>query len=149
MNYSNSSNLARSKTKIGKTWMNSFCCSTLTDLLDKNYMDCFFRIRKTVLGILHSTECKLSYAILFSSPASNLTARWGIFRGNWLLIDFNDNRVFRKWNRNSLNSLNSTNSGNLINHWSMNWAKFKDPVCHMCLAGTVVASWSLTQEVAG
>ena len=42
---------------------------------------------------------------------------------------------FPKWIR---------NSGNLINHW----AQFKDPVSHMCLAGAVVASWSLTQEVA-
>ena len=31
----------------------------------------------------------------------------------------------------------------------MNWAEFKDPVSHVCLAGTVVVSWSLTQEVAG
>ena len=31
----------------------------------------------------------------------------------------------------------------------MNWIQFKDPVSHMCLAGAVVASWSLTQEVAG
>ena len=31
----------------------------------------------------------------------------------------------------------------------MNWAEFKDPVSHMCLAGVVVASWSLRQEVAG
>ena len=31
----------------------------------------------------------------------------------------------------------------------MNWDQFKDPVSHMCLAGAVVASWSLTQEVAG
>ena len=31
----------------------------------------------------------------------------------------------------------------------MNWVQFKDPVSDMCLAGTVVASWSLTQEVAG
>ena len=46
-------------------------------------------------------------------------------------------------------SLNSANSGNLLNHWSMNWAQFKDPVSYMCLAGTVVAYWSLTQEVAG
>ena len=30
----------------------------------------------------------------------------------------------------------------------MNWAHFKDPVSHMCLADTVVASWSLTQEMA-
>ena len=30
----------------------------------------------------------------------------------------------------------------------MNWAQFKDPASHMCVAGTVVASWSLTQEVA-
>ena len=31
----------------------------------------------------------------------------------------------------------------------MNWSQFKDPVYHICLAGTVVASLSLTQEVAG
>ena len=31
----------------------------------------------------------------------------------------------------------------------MIWAQFKDPVSHMFLAGTVVASWSLTQGVAG
>ena len=31
----------------------------------------------------------------------------------------------------------------------MNWAQFKDPVSHMCFAGAVVTSWSLTQEVAG
>ena len=31
----------------------------------------------------------------------------------------------------------------------MNWSQFKYPVCHMCLSGAVVASWSLTQEVAG
>ena len=41
------------------------------------------------------------------------------------------------------------NSGDLINHWSMNWAQSKDPVSHMCLAGAVVASWSLVQDVAG
>ena len=46
-------------------------------------------------------------------------------------------------------SLNSANSGNLINHSSMNWAELKDLVSHVCLAGAVVASWSLTQEVAG
>ena len=31
----------------------------------------------------------------------------------------------------------------------MNWDQLKDPVSHMCLAGAVVASWSLTQVVAG
>ena len=31
----------------------------------------------------------------------------------------------------------------------MNWAQFKDPVSHMCLAGTVVACWFGTQEVEG
>ena len=30
----------------------------------------------------------------------------------------------------------------------MNWAQFKDPISNMCLAGAVVVSWSLTQEVA-
>ena len=29
----------------------------------------------------------------------------------------------------------------------MNWAQFEDPVSHICLAGAVVASWNLTQEV--
>ena len=43
----------------------------------------------------------------------------------------------------------SVDSNNLINHRSMIWDQFKDPVSHMCLAGTVVASWSLTQEVPG
>ena len=45
--------------------------------------------------------------------------------------------------------MNSTNSGNVINHSSINWAQFKDPLCYLHLAGTVVESWSLTQEVAG
>ena len=31
----------------------------------------------------------------------------------------------------------------------MNCSQLKDPVSHMCLAGTVIAYWSLTQEVAG
>ena len=39
--------------------------------------------------------------------------------------------------------------GESVNNWSMNWAQFKDPVSHMCLAGTVVVSWSLTQEFPG
>ena len=28
----------------------------------------------------------------------------------------------------------------------MNWVQFKEPVSHMCVAGAVVASWSLTQK---
>ena len=31
----------------------------------------------------------------------------------------------------------------------MNWGQFKDPVCYMCISGTVIVPWSLTQEVAG
>ena len=31
----------------------------------------------------------------------------------------------------------------------MNRDQYKDPVSHVCLAGTVVASWSVMQEVAG
>ena len=31
----------------------------------------------------------------------------------------------------------------------MYWAQCKDPVSHMCLAGVVVASWSVTLETAG
>ena len=47
-----------------------------------------------------------------------------------------------------MHPMTSANSGNLINHWSVNWAQFKDPISHKCLAGTVVAYWSFTQEVA-
>ena len=36
--------------------------------------------------------------------------------------------------------MNSANSGNLINHWGINWAQFKDPVCYLFLTGTVLAS---------
>ena len=29
----------------------------------------------------------------------------------------------------------------------MNWSQFKDALSHMCLAGAVIASWPLTQEL--
>ena len=32
---------------------------------------------------------------------------------------------------------------------SLNSDQFNDPISHMCLASTVVTSWSLIQEVAG
>ena len=54
-----------------------------------------------------------------------------------------DNRDFPKWN---WNSVNSTNSGNLINHWIRLYLKI---LSLPFLAGNVVASWFLTQEVAG
>ena len=31
----------------------------------------------------------------------------------------------------------------------MNWVNFRDPVSHLCFAGTLVACWFFTQEVAG
>ena len=34
-------------------------------------------------------------------------------------------------------------------HRISNWVQFKVPVSHMCLAGSVVACWSPTQEVVG
>ena len=36
----------------------------------------------------------------------------------------------------------------LTNHQNMNCSQFKDLVFQTCLDGAVVASWSLTQEVA-
>ena len=53
--------------------------------------------------------------------------------------------IFPKWVR---NSMNSANSQNLINHLRLNWTPFNNPLCYLCLAGTLVASWSFTQEVA-
>ena len=43
----------------------------------------------------------------------------------------------------------SGSSGNLINHRSINWAQYKDPVSHMRLAGAVIACWSITLEFVG
>ena len=31
----------------------------------------------------------------------------------------------------------------------MNWVQFKDPVSHLCLAGTVVICWSCILEAEG
>ena len=31
----------------------------------------------------------------------------------------------------------------------MNWAQFIKDLCYLCLAGPMVASWSLTKDVAG
>ena len=43
--------------------------------------------------------------------------------------------------------MNSVNSRKLINHWSVIWAQFKDPHCYLCLPGSVVACWFITQAV--
>ena len=57
-----------------------------------------------------------------------------------------NNGVFLNGADFSLNSINSTNSENLINHWCIR--VIKDPLSYLCLPGTVLASLSLTQEVA-
>ena len=59
---------------------------------------------------------------------------------------YQDNGVFPKWVR---NSVNSTNPENLIITEAWIRLRFKILSCYLCLAVTVVASWSLTQEVAG
>ena len=40
--------------------------------------------------------------------------------------------------------MNSLNSGNLINHASMNWAQFKDPVSHLSCwhCGSILVSYT-------
>ena len=77
-------------------------------------------VRKILQMILH--------VLTFRDTAPNSTEYWS----------------FPLWNR---NSLNAANSGKLINHLTITWAQFKDHLSHMCLAGAVVACWSLTQEV--
>ena len=56
---------------------------------------------------------------------------------------------FSKWSRAFIELSEFSKFRQSENHWNMNWAQFKAPVSHMCLAGAVVASWFLTQEVAG
>ena len=67
----------------------------------------------------------------------------------WTVSDKKNNGFFLNGAEISFNSVISANSGNLINHWSMNWAQFKDPVFHRCLGIDVVVSWSLRHKVAG
>ena len=43
-------------------------------------------------------------------------------------------------------SLNSINSGNLINHWSMNFGQFKDPLCYQHLLAAENGCWYLITE---
>ena len=50
--------------------------------------------------------------------------------------------VFPKWKGNAVNS------ENLINHWSIKWGQYRNPVYYLCLTGLVVASRYLTQKVA-
>ena len=57
--------------------------------------------------------------------------------------------VFPKWSRTFIKFSEFTEFRDLINHWSINSVQYKDPVSHMCLACTVVESWSLTWEVVG
>ena len=70
-------------------------------------------------------------------------------KDNWVLSSLDlllDIRVFPKRNG---NSMYPANSGNLINQWSINYVQLKDPVSHLCLVGTEVASKSLILETAG
>ena len=69
-----------------------------------------------------------------------------LLHGIYIYIYIFPYRVFPNWNG---NSVNSANSENLKNFWSMNWGQFKDPLCYLCFPDPVVASWFLTQEVAG
>ena len=57
-----------------------------------------------------------------------------------------DNEVFPNW---SAAFIEFSEFGETDHPWNMNWAQFKHSVSHMSLADTVVASWSLTQEVRG
>ena len=45
--------------------------------------------------------------------------------------------------------MNSPNSGNLINNRSMNLGEYYNPLCYLCLVGSIVTSLSLTRKVAG
>ena len=61
----------------------------------------------------------------------------------WMNEVFTNSGVFPKWNRNLVNSVKS---GNLINHWSMNWDQFKDPIylslVSCCRCGSILVSYT-------
>ena len=134
-----------SVTGVGQQWIPKYCWKV------PNFMySIFISIGCAPISVQFlSFSCNFSANIL---PNNRLTPQpLGLASPSvWEILDLplmsvascNSLEFFR--NRAEL-SLNSANSGNLINHWSMNWAQFKDPVS-TCLAGTVVPSWSLTQD---
>ena len=116
----------------------------------------FFRINsgKTWLSLSlkqQNTVTYVTYRLLLTKIFTNnvVLYHWKLVTSKtceWCKSERQHIGVFPKWEK---FSLNSAKSGNQINHWSMNWAEFKDPVPHMSCTGAVVACWSLTQEVAG
>ena len=73
-------------------------------------------------------------AVLVMYKLNLATKRVELYPTN--IIKTYNNGVFPKWNRTFTEFGEFSKS---LNH----------PVSHLCLAGAVVASWSLTQEVAG
>ena len=111
----------------------SYICDTVQTV---NYLYLFPSTPRDATPPLAVPLCQ---AGLFSATFGGLSAEKWQF---WLIINMLHIGVFPKWTELSVNS------DNLINHWSMNWNQFKDPTSNVCLAGTVVACWSLTQEMA-
>ena len=93
------------------------------------------------------------------SFAHHSVCKWG-FEISWFRYEFEillwisfcqicQHWSFSKWRTFIEITFISVNSRNFINHWNMNWAQFKDPGSHKCLARALVAYWYLTQEVTG
>ena len=135
----------------GLWWRNHFECCSITPPWG------YWRVKWTNnldLFCVFYQEIQKRYNLKLSSPNdradNNKNSMWFALRRNVLyfmvlksLVKLLYVWVFPKWKRHSVNS------ENLVNHWSMNLDQFKDPLCYLCLGGTVPSSLSLTQEVAG
>ena len=94
--------------------------------------------RMTLGWIFTILNCEIYSNISYTKGCvHNMPSATSSEAGNW---------VFPRWSRTftAFSEFRETE-----NHWSMNWDQFKDLVLYMCLAGTVVACWSETQEVTG
>ena len=70
---------------------------------------------------------------------------WLLIIASTSLLNNNNNGVFPKWSRTFTEFSEFRETDKSPKH---ELGSIKDPISHMCLAGTVVACWSLTQEVA-
>ena len=83
----------------------------------------FFKIRSSAKSLLYGRRCVLKiFGVIGRAQHEGLVQNKLIISSILYLLDISLNGTAIHWN-----------------HWPMNGAQFKDPVCHMCLSGAVVA----------
>ena len=94
-----------------------------------------FGIRAAIFGALCCEKCSNCISLLQNKIFVDKLKVSKECSTNTLSETKMHSRVFPKLNG---HLVSSANSWNLISHWSINWDKFKDAVCYLCLEGCVI-----------